>query len=268
LRQVMVGNIPYWSVHWGLVIGLTFCVLLHLVLRHTTLGFSFDILGGNRRAAQMAGLPIGRLMCRARAAAQRRKWRVHEFRPSAHQNPIPRIGPENPTLRMGATQALTLQHLGPRGTTTTRDRARFMPTTRLAVGTRFTRTVRVVVVTFCSFLASWVSSEGRVEVWSAGKRSLNVTGGSLESCANAPNGAVNISERAVIARNPVQVPLASLALCLSAGGIFSQLDGACMTIIGQLSPVSGSGLVFDCRSGVLPSNAQLHCYGLPSIIWN
>jgi simple sugar transport system permease protein len=58
----MVGNIPGWSVHWGLVIGLTFCVLLHLVLRHTTLGFSFDILGGNRRAAQMAGLPIGRLM--------------------------------------------------------------------------------------------------------------------------------------------------------------------------------------------------------------
>src|SRR6266511_2730064 len=58
----MVGNIPGWSVHWGLVIGLTFCVLLHLVLRHTTLGFAFDILGGNRRAAQMAGLPIGRLM--------------------------------------------------------------------------------------------------------------------------------------------------------------------------------------------------------------
>src|SRR5262245_34839475 len=26
----MVGNIPGWSVHWGLVIGLTFCVLLHL----------------------------------------------------------------------------------------------------------------------------------------------------------------------------------------------------------------------------------------------
>jgi len=58
----MIGNIRGWSVHWGLVIGLTFCVLVHLVLRHTTLGFSFDILGGNRRAAQMAGLPIGRLM--------------------------------------------------------------------------------------------------------------------------------------------------------------------------------------------------------------
>src|SRR6185503_10103238 len=34
----------------------------HLVLRHTTLGFAMDILGGNRRAAQMTGLPIGRLI--------------------------------------------------------------------------------------------------------------------------------------------------------------------------------------------------------------
>jgi general nucleoside transport system permease protein len=58
----MVGNVPGWSVHWGLAIGLVTCVLLHLILRHTTLGFSMDILGGNRRAALMAGLPIGRLM--------------------------------------------------------------------------------------------------------------------------------------------------------------------------------------------------------------
>jgi simple sugar transport system permease protein len=40
-------------------------VLLYLVLRHTTLGFSMDILGGNRRAAQMAGLPIGKLLLTA-----------------------------------------------------------------------------------------------------------------------------------------------------------------------------------------------------------
>src|SRR5262249_26305612 len=33
--------------------------------------------------------------------------------------------------------------------------------------------MRVSVVTFCSFLASGVSRGGRVEVWSAGKRSLN-----------------------------------------------------------------------------------------------
>jgi simple sugar transport system permease protein len=58
----MIGNIPGWSVHWGLAMGLVACVLLHLLLRHTTLGFSMDILGGNRRAAQMAGLSIGRLI--------------------------------------------------------------------------------------------------------------------------------------------------------------------------------------------------------------
>ena len=48
-----------------------------------------------------------------------------------------------------------------RARTTTRDRA------------RFALTMRVAVVTFCSFLASGVSRRGRVEVWSAGKRSLN-----------------------------------------------------------------------------------------------
>jgi ABC-type uncharacterized transport system permease subunit len=58
----MLGNVPGWSVHWGLIVGLIICVLLHLLLRHTTIGFSMDILGGNRRAAQMAGLPIGRLL--------------------------------------------------------------------------------------------------------------------------------------------------------------------------------------------------------------
>lgn len=57
-----IGNIPGLSVHWGLVIGLVVCLLLHAMLRGTTLGFSMDILGGNRRAAQMAGLPIGKLV--------------------------------------------------------------------------------------------------------------------------------------------------------------------------------------------------------------
>jgi simple sugar transport system permease protein len=58
----MIGNIPGWSVHWGLMIGLIACGILYLLLRYTTLGFSMDILGGNRRVAQMAGLPIGTLI--------------------------------------------------------------------------------------------------------------------------------------------------------------------------------------------------------------
>jgi general nucleoside transport system permease protein len=61
-KGFMIGNIPDLSVHWGLIIGLVVCGALHLLLRHTTLGFAMDILGGNRRAAQMTGLPIGRLV--------------------------------------------------------------------------------------------------------------------------------------------------------------------------------------------------------------
>jgi general nucleoside transport system permease protein len=61
-KGFMIGNIPGWSVHWGLLIGLVVCTALHLLLRHTTFGFAMDILGGNRRAAQMTGLPIGRLI--------------------------------------------------------------------------------------------------------------------------------------------------------------------------------------------------------------
>ncbi|HLX30276.1 MAG TPA: ABC transporter permease [Casimicrobiaceae bacterium] len=57
-----IGAIPGWSVHWGLVIGVCACIALFVVIRHTTLGFSMDVLGGNRRAAQVAGLPIGRLV--------------------------------------------------------------------------------------------------------------------------------------------------------------------------------------------------------------
>jgi len=57
-----IGSMPGWSVHWGLVVGVSLCLVLFVVLRYTTAGFSMDILGGNRRAAQVAGLPIGRLL--------------------------------------------------------------------------------------------------------------------------------------------------------------------------------------------------------------
>jgi general nucleoside transport system permease protein len=57
-----IGSIPGWSVHWGLVIGVCICIILFVLIRHTTLGFSMNVLGGNRRAAQVAGLPIGRLV--------------------------------------------------------------------------------------------------------------------------------------------------------------------------------------------------------------
>lgn len=54
----MLGNIPGWSIHWGIVVGIAVCIAIHILLRHTTFGFSMDVVGGNARAAQMAGLPI------------------------------------------------------------------------------------------------------------------------------------------------------------------------------------------------------------------
>jgi simple sugar transport system permease protein len=54
----MIGTIPGMSVHWGLVFGIAACFAAFVVLRQTTFGFALTILGGNLRAAQMAGLPV------------------------------------------------------------------------------------------------------------------------------------------------------------------------------------------------------------------
>ncbi|MEM6973447.1 MAG: ABC transporter permease [Pseudomonadota bacterium] len=62
-----MGDLPGWSVHWGLVIGVAVIAGAHVLLRHTVTGFSMSVLGGNRRAAQMAGLDIGRLTLLATA---------------------------------------------------------------------------------------------------------------------------------------------------------------------------------------------------------
>jgi ABC-type uncharacterized transport system permease subunit len=50
------------DVHLGLVIGIVFCVLAYLLMYHTTFGFAARMVGGNVRAAQASGLPVGRLM--------------------------------------------------------------------------------------------------------------------------------------------------------------------------------------------------------------
>jgi simple sugar transport system permease protein len=60
-RDYMIGNIPGMSVHWGLVFGIVACVLSYVALRRTSFGFAMGILGGNLRAAQMAGLPVAAL---------------------------------------------------------------------------------------------------------------------------------------------------------------------------------------------------------------
>jgi general nucleoside transport system permease protein len=58
----MIGNIPGMDVHWGLVYGLVFCVLSYVLFFHTTFGFSARVVGGNPRAARLAGLPVGRIV--------------------------------------------------------------------------------------------------------------------------------------------------------------------------------------------------------------
>ena len=61
-ESLMVGSLPGLGVHWGLVVGIVACLVLYVVMRRTTFGFAVDILGGNQRAAQMAGLPINRMV--------------------------------------------------------------------------------------------------------------------------------------------------------------------------------------------------------------
>lgn len=55
----MIGNLPGMDVHYGLLYGALFALLTWVLLRFTTVGFSLRIVGGNPRAAQMAGLRVG-----------------------------------------------------------------------------------------------------------------------------------------------------------------------------------------------------------------
>jgi simple sugar transport system permease protein len=58
----MIGVMPGTDVHWGLALGVVFCIAAYVLMRHTTFGFAARMVGGNVRAARMAGLDVGRLM--------------------------------------------------------------------------------------------------------------------------------------------------------------------------------------------------------------
>lgn len=58
----MLGAMGASSIHWGLGIGIIVCIVLWFVMRRTTFGFGVDVVGGNVRAAQLTGLPVGRLI--------------------------------------------------------------------------------------------------------------------------------------------------------------------------------------------------------------
>ena len=61
----MLGNLPGLDVHWGLAFGVVFCLAMHVLVRGTTYGFALRIVGGNPRAARLAGLPVGALVLAA-----------------------------------------------------------------------------------------------------------------------------------------------------------------------------------------------------------
>jgi simple sugar transport system permease protein len=49
------------NVHFGLVFGIICCVIAWILMEHTTFGFKVRMIGGNMRAAKMAGLPVAKL---------------------------------------------------------------------------------------------------------------------------------------------------------------------------------------------------------------
>ncbi|MEM1360918.1 MAG: ABC transporter permease [Pseudomonadota bacterium] len=62
VETLRVGDIPGWDVHWGLALGLVCCVLAAILIDRTSWGFAARIAGGNVRAAQIQGLPVGWLI--------------------------------------------------------------------------------------------------------------------------------------------------------------------------------------------------------------
>lgn len=54
----MLGNS---NIHFGLVFGIVFCLFVWVLMEHTTFGFKVRMIGGNVRAARMAGLAVARL---------------------------------------------------------------------------------------------------------------------------------------------------------------------------------------------------------------
>lgn len=57
-----IGTMPGTDVHWGLAAGIVAAIALWVLMSRTTFGFAARMTGGNVRAAQAQGLPVGSLM--------------------------------------------------------------------------------------------------------------------------------------------------------------------------------------------------------------
>ncbi len=61
--SLRVGDMPIGiEVHWGFAVGVLACVLAWVLIDRTTIGFAARIAGDNVRAAQVQGLPVGKLI--------------------------------------------------------------------------------------------------------------------------------------------------------------------------------------------------------------
>ena len=58
----MLGKLPGTDLHPGLLIGVIACIACWVLISRTSLGFAMRVTGGNLRAAQLQGLPVGRLI--------------------------------------------------------------------------------------------------------------------------------------------------------------------------------------------------------------
>lgn len=47
------------QVHWGLIFGIVFCIIVWFLIHKTTFGFQIRTIGANVRAARLAGLAVG-----------------------------------------------------------------------------------------------------------------------------------------------------------------------------------------------------------------
>lgn len=54
----MVGQMPGITVHWGLAMGLILCLFCYVLMTRTSFGFASRMIGGNVRAARLAGLSV------------------------------------------------------------------------------------------------------------------------------------------------------------------------------------------------------------------
>ena len=56
-----LGDIPGSRVHFGLVYGIVACLITWVLIEHTSFGFKVRMIGGNIRAARIAGLSVGKV---------------------------------------------------------------------------------------------------------------------------------------------------------------------------------------------------------------